>query len=594
MKYFQLFKLAQIENFLRQKGYSENLVSLVLSQPKDIQKSIGKLINENSNLSEDQLIQKINSLQIGSIQPQARKQTTQEKLLKIFLDDDSSKLQMREFFNSIPNGYHSFVTKILLNKEIYPHDLATLLENIENYENLKKRNVAIEKNINSFDSYATWINEMSRFSSFDSDAVKLKVDPRNLEGVTLDDSMNGYQIWKITDVESLEEIGLGTKWCTRGDYNPCQAKNYLERFGSLYVITKSGNLIAQFTADLSEIQDTKNVNVEVLPKGLNLDKYIIRTKRRINLASEELRNDKQFMLQAVKRNCMALEFASAALKNNKEVVMEAVKKEGGCLRHASDDMKKNEEVVLQAVIQTTAAIMHASSELRKDKKFILRVIINKPMAFTYCYEDFRNDKEVVMTAVEKKGTLLSDASYKLKKDEEVVLAAIKQDPAAMIYASESLKSQKEFLLKAIQVNDYVLLYISKEISTNKDFLLDAIKINGKALRFLSSELPSNKQFMLQAIKFSADAMYYVNDDLKLDKKFVLEAVKQNGLALEFISWKFKGDKDVVLQALLQNPEAIQYAHRDFQNDPDILASVNQQKTVASGWYHRIKLSFARK
>jgi hypothetical protein len=62
MKYFQLFKFAQIENFLRQKGFSENFVALVLSKPKNIHKAIGKIINDNPNLTEYELIGQIEAI----------------------------------------------------------------------------------------------------------------------------------------------------------------------------------------------------------------------------------------------------------------------------------------------------------------------------------------------------------------------------------------------------------------------------------------------------------------------------------------------------------------------------------------------------
>jgi hypothetical protein len=58
MQYFHLNKFAQIENFLRQQGYSENLVSLVLSKPKNVHKAVGKIISDNPGLSEDELVQK--------------------------------------------------------------------------------------------------------------------------------------------------------------------------------------------------------------------------------------------------------------------------------------------------------------------------------------------------------------------------------------------------------------------------------------------------------------------------------------------------------------------------------------------------------
>ena len=48
---------------------------------------------------------------------------------------------------------------------------------------------------------------------------------------------------------------------------------------------------------------------------------------------------------------MALRDASDELKNNKKVVLEAVKQKGWALEHASDELKNCKEVVLEAVKQ---------------------------------------------------------------------------------------------------------------------------------------------------------------------------------------------------------------------------------------------------
>ncbi|MEI7488669.1 MAG: DUF4116 domain-containing protein [Chryseobacterium sp.] len=63
-------------------------------------------------------------------------------------------------------------------------------------------------------------------------------------------------------------------------------------------------------------------------------------------ANNRLRNDKDFVLQAVKQRGVALSFASEDLKNDRDVVLEAVKQNGVALRFASEDLKNDREVVL--------------------------------------------------------------------------------------------------------------------------------------------------------------------------------------------------------------------------------------------------------
>ncbi len=56
-------------------------------------------------------------------------------------------------------------------------------------------------------------------------------------------------------------------------------------------------------------------------------------------ASEELKNDKEVVLEAVKTNGFALNDASEELKSDKEIVLEAVKKVGLALGYASEELQ---------------------------------------------------------------------------------------------------------------------------------------------------------------------------------------------------------------------------------------------------------------
>ena len=71
----------------------------------------------------------------------------------------------------------------------------------------------------------------------------------------------------------------------------------------------------------------------------------------LETASESLRADKEVVLEAVKRNGLALEYASEQLKDDKEVVLEAIEHsiEGIAFKYASERLKDDKEVVLKAV-----------------------------------------------------------------------------------------------------------------------------------------------------------------------------------------------------------------------------------------------------
>jgi hypothetical protein len=144
--------------------------------------------------------------------------------------------------------------------------------------------------------------------------------------------------------------------------------------------------------------------------------------------------DRDKVLEAVKKNGLALEFAPEELKGDREVVLEAVKQYGRDLEFASDNLKEDRGVVMTAVIQDGLALEFAAEALKADR-------------------------EIVMEALKKNGLALEFASIELKGDEELVRLAVTQDvkvavmpdgwvaemkeERALKFASEAMRADKD-------------------------------------------------------------------------------------------------------------------------------------------------------
>ena len=69
----------------------------------------------------------------------------------------------------------------------------------------------------------------------------------------------------------------------------------------------------------------------------------------LQYASEELKNDREFVLAAVESDGFSLCLTLEDFKNDREIVFAAVKKRGLALVYASEDLRKDREIVLAAV-----------------------------------------------------------------------------------------------------------------------------------------------------------------------------------------------------------------------------------------------------
>ena len=122
----------------------------------------------------------------------------------------------------------------------------------------------------------------------------------------------------------------------------------------------------------------------------------------LEYASEELRDNYDFMMAAVKRDGFALEYANEELRNNSDIVIVAVKQNWQALRYASEEVRNNPDIVMEAVKQNCFALEYYAGEELKNKIIEnLSIGINK-IHSTISIQHFKLDREtgkVMFTAI---------------------------------------------------------------------------------------------------------------------------------------------------------------------------------------------------
>ena len=83
----------------------------------------------------------------------------------------------------------------------------------------------------------------------------------------------------------------------------------------------------------------------------------------------------------MKQNGIALEYASEELKGDRAFILEAVKQNGKALRYAEEELKSDKEFVMAAVNHNRSSFNYAAIELQielqNDEKFIEKVNQNE-------------------------------------------------------------------------------------------------------------------------------------------------------------------------------------------------------------------------
>ena len=84
------------------------------------------------------------------------------------------------------------------------------------------------------------------------------------------------------------------------------------------------------------------------------------------LEPNHLERDKDFVLELVKANGLALEFIRGPMRRDAEVVLAAVRQNGLALKHASPEFKINKDLVLDAIKQNPCALKYSNIGYEND------------------------------------------------------------------------------------------------------------------------------------------------------------------------------------------------------------------------------------
>lgn len=113
------------------------------------------------------------------------------------------------------------------------------------------------------------VKDIGRYASFvDLERVVKRSRVRSfsgLDGVDVVRREGDLQLVSVGDVESLKDLGMGTRWCTRRDFPDCRAVEYLRRYSKIFIAFEGGLPVLQFSPDYKEMNDRENKSI--IPQG---------------------------------------------------------------------------------------------------------------------------------------------------------------------------------------------------------------------------------------------------------------------------------------------------------------------------------------
>lgn len=140
------------------------------------------------------------------------------------------------------------------------------------------------------------------------------------------------------------------------------------------------------------------------------------------------------------------------------------------LQHAADEVKNDRDTMVQALTINTTCMYYVAPELWNDKAFVKSAvqIDGLLLGAAVVPKKWCADTEVVVHACENHGYALQFASEELKNSRPVVLAAVNQRGVSLMYASEEMRSEYYIVLDAVRNNRMAIVHAMNGLREDED------------------------------------------------------------------------------------------------------------------------------
>lgn len=153
-------------------------------------------------------------------------------------------------------------------------------------------------------------------------------------------------------------------------------------------------------------------------------------------ASEEMKNDPDVMMAAVRQGCVEVDSPEDASRPSS-------------LQFAGDDLKEDKDVVMTSVLRDST-----ERDSTRDAP--------RPSGLLFATEDLKEDKDAVMAAVRQGGSLASIPLEK-RNNYKLVMAAVESDGHELRFAPDALRNNITIVHAAVKNKEDSIKYASLDI-----------------------------------------------------------------------------------------------------------------------------------
>jgi hypothetical protein len=295
------------------------------------------------------------------------------------------------------------------------------------------------------------VDDLTVEAVYNRGTIKGTLDGEKLKGQFIDNVSNGQGLIEFT----FNENGFEAKWKSGLEEGPLKGKwvGIIDQKKSSIIF--NNDLTEEQTAFIREKSwwNREEVPNEWFSSPAFITEIVKNDKDWFQLASNEIRKDKEIVKKIIQEQPRAIEFVDESLLNNLDIAKLSIREIASMLKFFKDPVNNDYDIVLEAVQKDGWCLEYASENLKNNFEIVSKAVADTGYALQFASEDLKKNKGIVLTAVSQDGNALEFAHDSLKSDKEIVKKAFSEKINAISFIEDNLKENEEFIIELIQLTD---------------------------------------------------------------------------------------------------------------------------------------------
>lgn len=269
----------------------------------------------------------------------------------------------------------------------------------------------------------------------------------------------------------------------------------------------------------------------------------------INLGSlpENLRKDKEVVLVAVEHINYSFTYVDQYLCGDKDVVRAMCKYDTNAptmFHRVSEDLKNDKDFILELLNDGCNIFKSIGDELIKDRDVTNQALLVTPLNYKYIDESLRLDKDLLLENIKKYGETFGLANKEFRNNKEIALFAIDYCKDVFIHIDDEILLNNDDLINKQLALKQSIKNISIDRLKDKEFMLKVLAINGLEYSSIQCEDLRNDWDIIKAAINGGHRyiMYFLKPDVISDTRLltkILELMYSHDYIEDYLSVEYR-------------------------------------------------------